>query len=372
MTSNRITIVMGTRPEAIKLAPLITQLRTDHRFVTRVIVTGQHRTMLDQVLKFFDITPDIDLNIMTANQTLPQLTADLLTKISPFLTTTDTDWVIVQGDTTTAFVAALAARYGGCKVGHIEAGLRSFDKLAPFPEELNRCMISQLTDIHFAPTQSAADHLARESISTSVYVVGNTVIDALLMGIDKLDSDPIDLGFMPPISSDKPPILVTGHRRENFGAPFEAICHAMRDIVTQAPDCEIIYPVHLNPNVQDPVFRILNNHPRIHLIPPVNYPEMIYLLRTCALVLTDSGGIQEEAPALGKPVVVMRDVTERMEGVTAGTAVLVGSDRTKIVSTVLQLWIDPTAHARMATAINPYGDGTAVSQIIAILAGKLL
>ncbi|KAA3437581.1 non-hydrolyzing UDP-N-acetylglucosamine 2-epimerase [Rufibacter hautae] len=372
---NKFLFVFGTRPEAIKMVPLIKEMRKESRFEVKVCVTGQHRQMLDQVLDFFGVEADYDLNLMKPAQTLVDITGDVLKGVTEIMHQNFfPDYVIVQGDTTTAMAGALAAFYAKVKIIHIEAGLRSGDKLSPFPEEMNRVLIGRMADLHFAPTFKATESLLSEGAHPdTVWNVGNTVIDALLLGLETIKKDnglKYDQ-FFNFLDRDKRVLLVTGHRRENFGEPFENICFALKEIAEQQPDVEIVYPVHLNPNVQEPVKRILKNHPRIHLIEPLDYPYLIWLLDACYLVITDSGGIQEEAPALGKPVLVMREVTERTEGVDAGTAKLVGTDQNKIIQETMRLLNDQEFYNQMAKAVNPYGDGTTSKQILEVLNEQL-
>lgn len=366
----KILFIFGTRPEAIKLAPLIRRLREESdRYAVVVCVTGQHRQMLDGVLQFFEIVPDHDLDVMTPNQTLHQITARIVTGLADVLRQERPDIVIVQGDTTTAFVGALSAFYEQIPVAHVEAGLRSGNRYSPFPEEVNRIMVGHLASLHFAPTDKARAFLAGDGITQGVYVTGNTVIDALFQCLEKLKGPgeqecATAYSFLDPA---RRLILVTGHRRESFGGPFESICHALADIIQTYPDVEILYPVHLNPHVRTPVGKILSGQPRIHLIEPVPYHHLVWLLRRCHLVLTDSGGIQEEAPSLGKPVLVMREVTERTEGIEAGTARLVGVNREEIVRSTSELLDNDRLYDAMAKAVNPYGDGTTSHQITGIL-----
>jgi UDP-N-acetylglucosamine 2-epimerase (non-hydrolysing) len=372
---SKLLFVFGTRPEAIKLAPLIKVFQKSSEFDIKVCVTGQHRKMLDQVMEFFDVQADFDLQLMKPNQTLVDITAEALKGVSDIINNQfRPDYVIVQGDTTTAMVGALAAFYAKVKIIHVEAGLRSGDKFSPYPEEMNRVLIGRMADLHFAPTEKAVQGLLDEGVHESaVWNVGNTVIDALLLGLDTIhqgNAEKFDEYFSFVKKSNRI-ILVTGHRRENFGEPFENICHALMEIADSYQDVEIVYPVHLNPNVQEPVRRILKSHPRIHLIEPLDYPYLIWLMNMSYLVITDSGGIQEEAPALGKPVLVMREVTERTEGVDAGTAVLVGTDKSKILAHAHMLLKDPEAFNAMAKAVNPYGDGTTCQQILTILQEQL-
>jgi UDP-N-acetylglucosamine 2-epimerase (non-hydrolysing) len=365
----KILFFFGTRPEAVKLAPLIKEFRKHRRtFDIQVAVSAQHREMLDQVLAFFDIRPDFDLNIMRPGQNLSGITTKAMQGIRQVILSFKPEWLVVQGDTTTTFAGALAAFYEGIKVAHVEAGLRSFNKQAPFPEEVNRVLTTHLADLHFAPTPRAKESLLREGIPKErIHVVGNTSIDALFLCLGKLSSKRFDK-FEPFKFVDfaKKIILVTGHRRESFGAPFEDICLALKEIAQQK-DVGIVYPVHLNPNVRKPVFKILKNLPNIHLIEPLDYPSFVWLMNKSYLILTDSGGVQEEAPSLGKPVLVMREVTERTEGVDAGTAKIVGTERGKIVLETMKLLKNRSEYERMAKAGNPYGDGKASGRIVSIL-----
>ncbi len=369
----RILFVFGTRPEAIKLAPLIHELqRFPEVFDTRICVTAQHREMLDQVLHFFEIVPDADLNIMKPGQTLFDVTSESLKGLRDIIQSTVPDWVVVQGDTTTVFTAALASYYNHIKIAHVEAGLRSFNKFAPFPEEINRVITTHLADLHFCPTEKARTNLLREGIKEeSIAVVGNTVIDALLYGVSKVKNHVAsDFGAAFRGISDqdfaKRIVLVTGHRRENFGKPFEDICHALKEIASH-DNVAVIYPVHLNPNVRKPVFEILKGIDNVHLIEPLEYPAFIWLMEKSYLILTDSGGVQEEAPSLGKPVLVMREVTERTEGIDAGTAKLVGTDPETIVRETVLLLDAPQQYKAMANRKNPYGDGKTSQRIRVIL-----
>jgi UDP-N-acetylglucosamine 2-epimerase (non-hydrolysing) len=365
----RILFFFGTRPEAIKLVPLIRELRRHTRhFDVRVCVSGQHREMLDQVLSFFEIKPDFDLDIMKVNQDLFGITAGCLMGIRKAIRSTRPDWLFVQGDTTTTFAGALAAFYEGVKVAHVEAGLRSFNKHAPFPEEINRVLTTRLADAHFAPTRRAKENLLREGVSEErIHMVGNTGIDALFLCLERLKGRKIGRsGPFRSIDFKKKMIIVTGHRRESFGESFEQICFALKEIAREG-GVEVVYPVHLNPNVREPVFRILKGVPNIHLIEPLDYPSFVWLLNRSYLVLTDSGGVQEEAPSLGKPVLVMREVTERREGIDAGTAKLVGTERGKIVRETVKLLRDRGEYGRMARAVNPYGDGKTSGRIVSIL-----
>lgn len=357
---------MGTRPEAIKLAPLIRELKSEGLFEIKVCVTGQHKTMLQQVLDFFEIVPDYDLALMQPAQTLFTISSKAITRLEAIFEKFPCDLVIVQGDTTTAFIGALTAFYRKIKVAHLEAGLRSGDKYSPFPEEVNRMLTSVIAYVHLAPTLRAKQNLAAENITKNVFVVGNTVIDALLYSIEKLktlNKNPIRSLY----DQSKRMVLITGHRRESFGQPFREICEAIKILAKEHPDLEFVYPVHLNPQVQQPVYDILVNLKNVHLFEPVDYPTMVELMSASHLILTDSGGIQEEAPTLGKPVLVMRDVTERTEGIEAGTAKLVGTKSEVIISEVNKLLSDDRLYRSMSEARNPYGDGTSGSQIVKIL-----
>ena len=369
-----VLLIFGTRPEAIKLAPVIQELRTHAGIKPVVCVTGQHREMLDQVLSLFKIQPDYDLNIMQANQSLFDITGQALSKIEMVLKDERPDLVLVQGDTTTAFVGALASFYQKIPVGHVEAGLRTYNKYSPFPEEMDRVLIDHLADLCFVPTKRAQQNLLREGVAKEgIFVTGNTVIDALLWVMQRLPSsipqelEPL-LGSGSQLSRRRL-ILVTGHRRENFRQGLENICRALCEIVKRNNDVEMVYSVHLNPNVREPVFRILRNVPRIHLIEPLGYLPFVQLMRLAYLVLTDSGGIQEEAPTLGKPVLVMRNVTERPEGIEAGAARLVGTNVAAIAGATQQLLDDEREYEQMAKAVNPYGDGKAAKRIVDILLG---
>ena len=362
-----ILTILGTRPEAIKLAPVLRELnRRKGKFRSVVCVTGQHRELLDPMLDHFGIRPDSDLHVMRENQSLAALTARLLAALDPVLAEAKPDWVVVQGDTTTVMAAALAAYYRGIRVAHVEAGLRTDDKHSPFPEEINRRMAGVLADAHFAPTARAVRNLRREGVPPGrICLSGNTVVDALNWTVRMARANPPRWpGDIPPLRKGVRWILVTWHHRENFGQGMEEMCMALRDIAEALPRCELVYPVHLNPHVREPVNRLLGGHPRIHLAKPVEYPVMAGLLKGAWLVLTDSGGIQEEAPTFGVPCLVMRGTTERPEGVRMGVAKLVGADRRKIVAAVRRLDRDPKAYARMATGGNPYGDGHAAVKIV--------
>lgn len=363
----KIISIFGTRPEAIKMAPVVRALQQrPDEFTSVVCVTAQHRHMLDQVLALFALQPDYDLDLMQREQTLAQLTANVLTQLDAVLVKEQPDWVVVQGDTTTAMAAALAAFYRRIKVAHVEAGLRTGDKSQPFPEEINRVFADAVADLHFAPTTQAQAHLLRAGIpATSVIVTGNTVIDALL----DVAARPYDwhTGELAQVPRDKRLILVTAHRRENFGAPLDDICTALREIAARFPDVQLVYPVHLNPNVQRAVNAHLPGVSNITLLPPLEYLPLVHLLKQSHLVLTDSGGLQEEAPGLGKPVLVLREVTERPEGVIAGTVKLVGTDPERIVHETTRLLTEPAEYECMAQAINPYGDGQASARIVECL-----
>ena len=368
------------------MAPLINEFKKHpDEFTVEICLTGQHREMLDQVNDFFDIKGDYDLSIMSYNQTLFDVTSKALLGIGDVLEKSKPDLVFVQGDTTTVFAGALASYYKQIKVAHLEAGLRSNNKLSPYPEEINRILTGHIADYHFAPTKKAKESLLNENINKNIHVVGNTVIDALFLGIDIISKDEkrileyfksviseFDNLFNSISKKEKKLILVTGHRRESFGKPFENMCNAMLDIVEKYQDVELIYPVHLNPNVRKTVNGFLKNNSRIHLIEPLDYPFLIWLEKLSYLILTDSGGIQEEGPSLGKPVLVMRDVTERMEGVDAGTAKLVGTERDKIFREADLLISSKNEYNKMAQAVNPYGDGTTSKKIVEILKDKNL
>ncbi len=367
----RILVVFGTRPEAIKMAPVVAALRgRTGRFSCIVCVTAQHREMLDPVLDLFSIAPAHDLNLMRPGQGLHDVTTAVLREVPAVLELERPDLVLVHGDTTTTMAATLASYYSRIPVGHVEAGLRTGNKYAPFPEEINRKVTSAIADLHFAPTATSRKNLQEEGVPPEAIVVtGNTVIDALLSVADRLRCDPALAKRMetefPFLDPSRKLILVTGHRRENFGEGFENICRALVEIASLRTDAEILYPVHLNPNVQEPVRRILGEGRRgnVHLIRPVDYLPFVYLMSRCHHIITDSGGIQEEAPSLGKPVLVTREVTERPEAIAAGTVRLVGTDREKIIAETLRLLDDPEAYRSMSTAKNPYGDGKAAGRI---------
>lgn len=373
MTKKKILTVFGTRPEAIKMAPLVHALAADERFEAKCCVTAQHREMLDQVLELFEITPDYDLNLMKSGQTLNDVTARILLELKPVLQEFKPDVVLVHGDTATTFAASLAAYYEQIAVGHVEAGLRTGNIYSPWPEEGNRRLTGALTRYHFAPTQNSKENLLKENFNPdNIDVTGNTVIDALLLVKDKIDANQnlsIELSAQFPfLREDKKLVLVTGHRRESFGGGFERICEALALTAQKHPEVQIVYPMHLNPNVREPVNRILAGIENIYLIEPQQYLPFIYLMNRAHIILTDSGGIQEEAPSLGKPVLVMRDTTERPEAVEAGTVKLVGTDVHEITSNLSELLLDEKAYQAMSFAHNPYGDGKACQRILDVLA----
>ncbi len=367
----KISLIFGTRPEAIKLCPLIRRFREEKLFEINVCVTGQHRQMLDQILSVFDISPDVDLNLMQPRQSLGSFTARAIKAIDNYLVDYKPDLVVVQGDTTTTFCASLAAFYSRIPVAHVEAGLRTGDKSSPFPEELNRVLTTHLSDYHFVPTLLARDNLINENVAEErIFVSGNTVIDALLWAVKNVREKALPIPGLPKAllngHSGKRMVLITGHRRENFGPGFESICRAILKLSCRFADVSFVYPVHMNPNVMEPVYRLLGNKENIHLIDPLDYLPFVRLMDRCYLVLTDSGGVQEEAPSLGKPVLVMRNTTERPEGVEAGTAKLVGTDCDTIVRNTSALLEDQMAYESMSKTINPYGDGNACAKIVRI------
>ena len=368
----KVMTVIGTRPEAIKMAPVIKSLMNYSEEVKSVVcITAQHREMLDQALQIFGIVPDYDLNLMNPNQSLSLLTANILTALDKVITSEKPDWVLVQGDTTTAMVASLVAYYHRIKLGHVEAGLRTKDKFQPFPEEINRRIADILADAYFAPTQNSLKNLLKEGIrSESIVVTGNTVIDALMMISQRVSDQPLDSWISTSIEN-RLLILVTVHRRESFGKPLEDICKALVRIACNYQDkIQIVYPVHLNPNVRKTVYEILDGIPNITLIEPVDYEKLVGLMSKAYLILTDSGGIQEEAPSLHKPVLVLRDVTERPEAIEAGAAKLIGTDADRIYSETIRLIEDPESYYHMSNAINPYGDGQASQRIVQFLLGQ--
>ncbi|HHC4831987.1 TPA: non-hydrolyzing UDP-N-acetylglucosamine 2-epimerase [Klebsiella michiganensis] len=368
----KVLTVFGTRPEAIKMAPLVHALAKDPHFEAKVCVTAQHREMLDQVLKLFSIVPEYDLNIMQPGQGLTEITCRILEGLKPVLESFKPDVVLVHGDTTTTMAASLAAFYQRIPVGHVEAGLRTGDLSSPWPEEGNRTLTGHLATYHFAPTETSRQNLLRENIADNrITVTGNTVIDALFWVRDRVLSDEALHNELtqryPFLANGKKMILVTGHRRESFGRGFEQICHALAEIAANNPDVQIVYPVHLNPNVSEPVKRILGHIENVILIEPQDYLPFVWLMNRAWLILTDSGGIQEEAPSLGKPVLVMREMTERPEAVSAGTVCLVGTDSQRIVNEVTRLLQDESAYQAMSRAHNPYGDGHACHRILSAL-----
>jgi UDP-N-acetylglucosamine 2-epimerase (non-hydrolysing) len=368
----KVLTVFGTRPEAIKMAPLVKRLEQSRGFVSRVCVTAQHRQMLDQVLELFQIRPDHDLNVMRPGQDLYSITCDILQSIREVYQAEKPDIVLVHGDTTTTFAASLAAFYQRIPVGHVEAGLRTGNLYSPWPEEANRKLTGTLARVHFAPTPASRDNLLRESIPpSSIIVTGNTVIDALLTVKAKLETSAELAAQMaarfPFLREGARMLLITGHRRENFGGGFERICESIAVLARRYPDMDLVYPVHLNPNVQEPVNRLLSSIANVHLIEPQDYLPFVHLMARSTLILTDSGGVQEEAPALGKPVLVMRDTTERPEAVEAGTVRLVGTDVDQIVSAAVRLLDDAEEYRRMSFAHNPYGDGHACERIVGAL-----
>ncbi|EHZ2550969.1 UDP-N-acetylglucosamine 2-epimerase (non-hydrolyzing) [Vibrio vulnificus] len=373
MSKKKVLTVFGTRPEAIKMAPLVHALAADERFEAKCCVTAQHREMLDQVLELFEITPDYDLNLMKAGQTLNEVTSRILLELKPVLQEFKPDVVLVHGDTATTFAASLAAYYEQIAVGHVEAGLRTGNIYSPWPEEANRKLTGALTKYHFAPTETSQQNLLQENYpEESIFVTGNTVIDALLMVKEKIEQD-ADLkatlaAQFPYLDKSKKLILVTGHRRESFGGGFERICEALAQTAKQHPEVQILYPMHLNPNVREPVNRILGSVENVLLIEPQQYLPFIYLMDRAHIILTDSGGIQEEAPSLGKPVLVMRDTTERPEAVCAGTVKLVGTDVNRITSELNILLMSEYEYKRMSFSHNPYGDGKACVRILHQLA----
>jgi len=360
-------IIFGTRPEAIKMAPLVKAFLKNPAFETKVCVTAQHREMLDQVLDFFEIIPDYDLNLMKPGQNLYSLTANIITGLRPVLEGFRPDYTYVHGDTTTTMGASIASFYSGAKICHVEAGLRTFNKKAPFPEEINRTITGHIADYHFAPTQTSFENLRNENIKEkNILITGNTVIDALFESVSRVDNlkDVEIENLKKEIDFSKRIVLVTGHRRENHGQGFINICAALKEIGESAENVQIIYPVHLNPKVQKPVYEILGDQDNVKLIAPLAYPAFVWLMNKAELVITDSGGVQEEAPSLGKPVLVMRDTTERPEAVEAGTVILVGTDTKKIVAETVRLLNDTVLYAKMSKLHNPYGDGNACEKIV--------
>jgi UDP-N-acetylglucosamine 2-epimerase (non-hydrolysing) len=369
MNKTKNLIIFGTRPEAIKMAPLVKVFNDETSFETKVCITAQHREMLDQVLDFFEIKPDFDLDLMKANQNLFSLTSDIINTLKPVLEEFQPDYVYVHGDTTTTMAASIAAFYSGAKVCHIEAGLRTFNRRSPFPEEMNRSVAGRIADYHFCPTETSKNNLLNENIdSKNILVTGNTVIDALKYSNEKVNSKnfndrEID-SLKAILDAKKQLVLVTGHRRENHGQGFINICNALKQIAEENKDVQIIYPVHLNPNVQKPVYETLKDVPNVNLIDPLSYPAFIWLMSQSYIIITDSGGVQEEAPSLGKPVMVMRETTERPEAVDAGTVLLVGTDTKKITGQANRLLNDSQFYTKMSMLHNPYGDGVACKRIV--------
>ncbi|TMP63885.1 UDP-N-acetylglucosamine 2-epimerase (non-hydrolyzing) [Pseudoalteromonas sp. S1610] len=366
----KVLSIFGTRPEAIKMAPLVKGLNEAEGIDAKVCVTAQHREMLDQVLDLFEIVPEYDLNIMKPGQSLYDVTTNILLGLKPILEEFKPDLVLVHGDTSTTLSASLAAFYQQIPVGHVEAGLRTGNLSSPWPEEGNRKLTGAITKLHFAPTQTSQQNLLNEAVSADdIVITGNTVIDALLQVVDKVKTDSALISTLkakfPELDETKKLILVTGHRRESFGGGFERICEALVEIATAHPDTQILYPMHLNPNVREPVNRILKNVDNVHLIEPQDYLPFVYLMNQAHIIVTDSGGVQEEAPSLGKPVLVMRDTTERPEAVEAGTVKLVGTDKARIVNEVNNLLTNAEEYQSMSRAHNPYGDGKACERIVA-------
>lgn len=363
----KILSVFGTRPEAVKMAPIVRQLAQTKGVEARVCVTAQHRQMLDQVLDVFQIKPDYDLNLMRDDQTLAHVSAAIFTNLDPVLAKFKPDWVLAQGDTTTVAITSLLSYYRRIRFGHVEAGLRTHDKWQPFPEEINRRVAGVIADLHFAPTEMAKQNLLKEGVDESlIRVTGNPVIDALQWVVKQPEPKEIKELLAKLGIGNRELVLVTAHRRENFGQPIEDICEALRQLASRG-DVEIVYPVHLNPNVQEPVQRLLGDVPHITLLPPLDYLPLVHLMKRARIILTDSGGIQEEAPAFGVPVLVLREVTERPEGVEAGTLKLVGTATRRIVEEATRLLDDSAAHAEMARAVNPFGDGHAAERIVEAL-----
>ncbi len=363
----KILIILGTRPEAIKFAPLIKEIQNSKNLTPIVCSTGQHKEMLEQVFDFFSIKTDFDLALMTKNQSLMDLSSIAMKKLDTVIQNVKPDLIFVQGDTTTAFIGALAGYYNKIKVAHLEAGLRSFDLYSPFPEEGNRKLIGSIANFHFTPTKTATINLQKEGIYDNIFEVGNTVIDALLTALKILEKSKLksqlEKKYNQNILKNKT-ILITAHRRESFGPPFEELCDTIKELANENPNFSFIFPVHLNPTVQKTVYDKLNNVDNIHLISPLNYAELIWLMSKSYLIITDSGGIQEEAPALGKPLIVVRDVTERTEGIEAGTGILTGTNKSKIKHAFNLLTQNQKIYNKMSSTQNPYGDGTSSKQIV--------
>jgi len=376
----KVLLVFGTRPEAIKMAPLVKAFENEPTIESKVCVTAQHREMLDQVLDMFDIKPDYDLNLMKPGQDLYDITANVLLGMKSVLEDFKPDVILVHGDTTTTSAASLSAFYQQIKVGHVEAGLRTGDTYSPFPEEINRLMCSVIANYHFSPTTTSQNNLLKENKDPkNIIVTGNTVIDALFLALDKIENnqelknkiiDSINTQYK--LQDDKKIILVTGHRRENHGQGFVNICEALKEIAITNPDIDIVYPVHLNPNVQKPVKEILSNTPNVYLIDPLQYENFIYMMNKSYFIITDSGGVQEEAPSLGKPVLVMRDTTERPEAVEAGTVKLVGTNKESIINEAQKLLDDENEYNKMSKAHNPYGDGKACERIVEFIKSTIM
>lgn len=374
----KVLLIFGTRPEAIKMAPLVKALGNEQSIVSKVCVTAQHREMLDQVLDIFDIVPDYDLNLMKPGQDLYDITSNVLLGLKGVLSEFEPDIVLVHGDTTTTSAASLAAFYQKIKIGHVEAGLRTNDIYSPWPEEANRQITGVLANYHFAPTETSKTNLIKENKDErNIIVTGNTVIDALLLALDKIENNPTlkkriidNINTQYKLEEHKKIILVTGHRRENFGQGFINICEALKEIALDNPEVDIVYPVHLNPNVQEPVKALLSNVSNVYLINPLEYESFIYMMSKSNFIITDSGGVQEEAPSLGKPVLVMRDTTERPEAVSAGTVKLVGTNKNKIIAEAQLLLDSNDEYSKMSKAHNPYGDGHACAKIVEFLKGN--
>lgn len=361
----RVMCVFGTRPEAIKLAPVVHALRASEQLEPIVVLTAQHREMLDQMMRWFEIEPDYDLDVMRQRQTLPELTARVLVGVDETLTKFKPDLLLAQGDTTTVMAASLAAHYHKVPVGHVEAGLRTEDRYNPFPEEMARRLTTRLASIHFAPTSRAVENLKAEGITEHVYLTGNTVIDALFETIEKLNGHPVDQALYGSTDFDRYKVLlVTAHRRENWGDSMGQIARALRQIADEFPEVQILYPIHKNPIVRESIEPVFEGHPRLVLVEPLDYVPFVQAMRKCHFVLTDSGGVQEEAPSLGKPVLVLRNNTERPEAAEAGAAKLVGVTQTGIVDAARTLLSDPAVYKRMAGVVNPFGDGTAAKRIV--------
>jgi UDP-N-acetylglucosamine 2-epimerase (non-hydrolysing) len=365
----KIAIILGTRPEAIKLIPVYLSLKQSRTIEPTLISTGQHKEMLQQIFLFFEIAPELELNVMTANQNLSQLTGKLFASLGQLFDEKNYDGIIVQGDTTTAMVTSLVGFYHKIKIIHVEAGLRTYNKFSPFPEEINRKIISTVGDIHFTPTEKASAILAREMINKDIYMVGNTVVDSVKIGLKKISNQKISYQkyFDSVYDQDRKAILITGHRRESFGEGFREICNAINSLASTYPELEFIYPVHLNPNVQKVVYENLGDKKNIHLIDPLPYDQLLYLMSKSHIILTDSGGIQEEAPSLNVPLVVLRDTTERPEGIDAGCAILGGTEQQGIERAFHRIYSDANLYKQMAMADNPYGNGTSSEKIREVL-----